>query len=152
MNSEVIIKIGRNESALRDLTLAKYIKEAHELDVEARKLSARISEIKKQILGKARAHIPEGADTITFLKDGTECKVVFGKTKFIDSKDIADLREHLKSTFDVLIEHSDTYKPTKKFLEYAEDKPEVQKLISEKDRSPRVVFSVVKDKDVKPGK
>ena len=152
MNSEVIIKTGREQAPLRDLTLAKQIKEAHELDVEARKISARQSELKKQILEKARAHIPEGVDTLTFVKDGTECKVVFGKTKFIDPEDIAALREHLKSTFDVLIEHTDSYKPTKKFLEYAEDKPEVQKLVSEKDRSPRVVFSVVKDKDVKNGK
>ena len=71
---------------------------------------------------------------------------MFGKTKFIDPKDIVALREYLKDTFDVLIEHTDAYKPTKKFLEFAEDKPDVKLLISEKDRSPRVAFSIVKDK------
>lgn len=147
MNSEVTVKLGRSESPIRDLTLAKQIKEAHELDTEAKKISARISALKKQILEKARTHIPDDAETITFIKDETECKVVFGKTKFIDPKDLDSLRDELKSTFDVLIEHKDSYKPTKKFLEYAEGKPEVEKLISEKDSSPRVVFSVLKDKE-----
>ena len=146
MNSEVTIKLGRETKPLRDLTLAKQIKEAHDLDVESRKLAARTRELKKQILEKARTHIPEGTDTITFIKEGTECKVVFGKTKFIDPKDVAGLREYLKDTFEVLIDHTDAYKPTKKFLEFAEDKPEVLSLISQKDSSPKVAFSVVKDK------
>lgn len=151
MNSEVTVKLGRSEEPIRDLSLAKQIKEAHELDTESKKLSAKLAELKKKILEKARAHISDGADTITFIKDGSECKVVFGKTKFIDPGDVAALREELKSTFDVLIEHTDAYKPTKKFLEYAEGKPEVEKLISEKDRSPRVVFSVLKDKEAGKG-
>ena len=73
MNSEVTIKLGRSEEPIRDLTLAKQVKEAHELDVESRKLSAKLGELKKQILEKARKHILKDADTITFIKDGTEC-------------------------------------------------------------------------------
>ena len=72
---------------------------------------------------------------------------MFGKTKFVDPKDIPALKEYLKSTFEVLIEHSSTWKPTKKFLELAEGKPELELLLSKKDRSPRVVFSFTKDKD-----
>lgn len=147
MNSEVIVKLGRDEEPIRDLALAKVIKEAHELDATAREISARLGELKKRILETARSRISDDAETITFRKDGTECKVVFGKTKFIDPKDVDALREELKSTFEVLIEHTDAYKPTKKFLEYAAGKPEVEKLVSEKGRSPRVVFSVVKNKD-----
>ena len=145
MNSEVIIKIGRDTETLRDLSLAKQIKEAHEIDVETRKLSAKMKEFKKQILEKARKHIPKDAATITFIKDGTNCRVVFGKSLFIAPVDVAPLREYLKDTFEVLIDHTDNYKPTKKFLAFAEDKPDVQRLISEKPSSPKVDFSVVKD-------
>ncbi len=148
MNSEVTVKLGRSEEPIRDLTLAKQIKKAHELDVDSKKISAELNKLKKEILDKARTHIPEDAETITFIKDGTECKVVFGKSLFIAPGDVEALREELKSTFDVLISHTDAYKPTKKFLDYAENKPDVQSLISSKPASPRVVFSVVKDKEV----
>jgi len=47
----------------------------------------------------------------------------------------------------VLVQHTDTYKPTKKLLEFAEGKAEVLRLISTKDASPRVGFKIVKDKD-----
>ena len=146
MNSEVTIKMGRSEEPIRDLTLAKQIKEAHGLDVERKKVEKKAKELKEQILEKARKHIQKGVDTITFVKDGTECKVVFGKSLFIAPVDVQDLKEHLKSTFDVLISHTDAYKPTKKFLEYAKGKPEVLRLISSKAASPKVGFSAVKDK------
>ena len=127
-------------------TLAKQIKQAHELDIEKKKLEKKAKELKEQILEKASKNIREDVDTITFVKDGTECKVIFGKSLFIAPVDVKGLKEHLKSTFDVLISHTDSYKPTKKFLEYAKGKPEVVRLISSKAASPKVVFSVVKDK------
>ena len=145
MNSEVTVKHGTEEESLRDLALAKQIKEAHELGIEIEKLSAKSKELKKAILEKARKHIRKDAGTITFVKDGTQCRVKFGKSLYIDTQDVNDLRDHLKSTFDVLISHTDSYKPTKKFLEYAEDKPDVLRLISSKPATPQVTFSIVKD-------
>ena len=147
MNSEVIVKHGTDEESLKDLPLAKQIKEAHNLDVEIKKLSAQAKELKKAVLEKARKHIRKGAGTITFIKDGTQCRVVFGKSLYIALEDIPALREELKSTFDVLISHTDSYKPTKKFLEYAEGKEDVLRLISSKPATPKVDFSVVKDKE-----
>lgn len=147
MNSEVTVKHGTEEESLRDLTLAKQIKEAHELDIEMGKLSAKAKELKKAILDKAQKHIRKGAGTITFIKEGTQCRVVFGKSLYISLADVQGLKEHLKSTFEVLISHTDSYKPTKKFLEYAEGKPEVQRLISSKPATPKVSFSIVKDKE-----
>ena len=152
MNSEVTVKHGTEEESLKDLALAKQIKEAHELDIKIRKLSAKAKELKTAILDKARKHIQKGSGTITFIKEGTQCRVVFGKSLYIALPDVDDLKDHLKSTFDVLISHTDSYKPTKKFIEYAEDKPDVLRLISSKPATPKVDFSVVKDKDVKDGK
>ena len=146
MNSEVIIKIGREETPIRDLPLAKDIKEAHDLDTQAKDIAARAKKLKENILEKARKHIPKDTDTITFIKDGTECKVGFPKTAFIASGDVEALREYLKDTFPVLVQHTDAYKPTKKLLDFAEGKPEVQKLISTKPGTPRVGFKIIKDK------
>ena len=145
MNSEVTVKHGTEAESLKDLALAKQIKEAHALDIEIGKLSAKSKELKKAILEKARKHIRKDAGTITFIKEGTQCKVGFGKSLYIALSDVDDLKDHLKSTFDVLISHTDSYKPTKKFIEYAEGKPEVQRLISSKPATPKVTFSIVKD-------
>ena len=145
MNSEITIKLGRETETVRDASLAKEIREACKLDTEAKAVAVKLGELKKSILESARKRIPKDTDTITFLNEGTECKVIFGKTKFIDPKDVPALKKELRSTFEVLIEHSSTWKPTKKFLEFAEDKKEIQLLISEKNRSPRVSFSIVKD-------
>ena len=147
MNSEVIVKIGREETPIRDLTLAKEIKEAHELDREAKKIAARAKELKEKILEKARAHIPKGTDTITFIKDGTECKVGFPKTAFIARGDVDKLKDYLKDTFPMLVQHTDAYKPTKKLLDFAKGKPEVRRLISTKPGTPRVGFKIVKDRE-----
>lgn len=146
MNSEVIIKIGREETPIRDLSLAKEIKEAHELDTQAKEIAARSKKLKEKILEKARKHIPSDTDTITFIKDGTECKVGFPKTAFIAGDDVEALRDYLKDTFAVLVQHTDSYKPTRKLLDFAEGKPEVQKLISTKPATPRVGFKIIKDK------
>ena len=147
MNSEVTVKHGTEEEPLRDLALAKQIKEAHEVDIEIGKLSAKAKELKKAILDKARKHIRKDSGTITFIKEGTQCKVVFGKSLYIAPSDVQDLKDHLKSTFEVLISHTDSYKPTKKFIEYAEGKPDVLRLISSKPGTPKVSFSIVKDKE-----
>ncbi len=146
MDSEVIVKLGRDERPIRDLSLAKDVKEAHKLDIQSKKIAAAQKQLKSRILEKARKHIPAGVDTVTFIKDGTECKVGFPKTAFIAPVDVKAMREQLGDTFELFVEHVNNYKPTKKLLKFAEGKDELLRLISTKPGSPRVGFRIIKDR------
>lgn len=149
--SELQIKIGKQRSTIQDVGLIKLINEASELNAQQKEINERLSALKKDIAEKAREHLPEDTETITFISDGLECRLQFGNTYSIDQKYVPVLKEHLKGSFDTWMETRTTYRPKTNMLSnfevLAKSIPDLPGVVK-KPRSPHLKFSVKEETGV----
>ena len=134
----VTLKLGREETPMMEPALETLINEAHELSVELDAVKKKLDERKKEIIEAAELRLPDGTETLTFLTAEVEAKLTFGKTRTVEEENVPKLKKELHDLFHYYVELKESYKPKKNFFAYAEDKPKLLKLITEKPSAPRL--------------
>lgn len=138
----VTLKKGRETTSIQVPRLADTIRSARTLSLEIKSLEPALKEYKEQIAGVARDYI-DAAGTLTFIVDGTPCKVAFGYECVIPEEHVAEVRRLLGERFDDLVRTKITYNGTSKLIDMAADGDRGKAIagcLVIKEKTPRVSF------------
>jgi hypothetical protein len=142
--SKLVVKIGRDEHEITDPTLRTNILSAWDLTTSKKVNDEKLSPLKGFIAEAARNHGKDN-QTITFIVDGVQCKITFGKEAKILAQNVDRIKALLPdSNIDDLVKSKVTFFPEKRLIELAAKNPELAELITVSDKAPAFEFTLIK--------